>query len=113
MSLTSTLSKKGFASILTKILIQVASKVGNIPWSPKLSSNFAKSYMLIGIDINKDSQNKKKSVVSYCCTLTNDSSKYHSSYEYQDSANKYNERIKNIIAECISAYIQHNKILPK
>lgn len=35
--LTSTLLKKGFNSILTKILLQIAAKVGNKLWVPKIS----------------------------------------------------------------------------
>jgi hypothetical protein len=36
VTLTSTLQKKGFNSILTKILLQMAVKVGNKLWVPKL-----------------------------------------------------------------------------
>ena len=38
VTLTSTLAKKGFASILTKILLQIACKVGNVAWAPKVSA---------------------------------------------------------------------------
>lgn len=37
VTLTTTLSKKGFASILTKILLQITAKVGNTLWLPKIS----------------------------------------------------------------------------
>jgi len=36
-SLTSTLAKKNFNSIFTKILLQMAAKIGNKLWVPKLS----------------------------------------------------------------------------
>jgi hypothetical protein len=68
ITLTSTLAKKGFTSILTKILIQISSKIGNIPWLPKLSSSLSNKTILIGIDICKDNLNKKLNVVAYCCT---------------------------------------------
>lgn len=69
VTLVSTLSKKGFASILTKVLLQISSKVGNIPWAPKVPSSLNAKTMLIGIDVCKDTVNKKFNVVSYCCTL--------------------------------------------
>lgn len=69
VTLVSTLSKKGFASILTKILIQIASKVGNTPWAPKLPSGVNPKTMLIGIDFCKDTVNKKYNVVGYTATI--------------------------------------------
>lgn len=60
VSLTSTLGKKGFASIVTKTLIQIACKVGNVAWAPQIPKVFAKNtFMLMGIDTAKDSANKK------------------------------------------------------
>lgn len=50
VALTSTLGKKGFASILTKILIQISSKIGNIPWAPKLPTLLPQKTILIGVD---------------------------------------------------------------
>lgn len=34
VALETTLAKKGFNSIATKILLQIASKTGNVPWLP-------------------------------------------------------------------------------
>jgi hypothetical protein len=50
VALTSTLSKKGFASIITKILIQISSKIGNIPWAPKVPAAVPQKTILIGVD---------------------------------------------------------------
>lgn len=59
ITLSSTLAKKGFASIITKILIQISSKLGNIPWAPKISKTMSKGAMLMAIDICPDGKNKK------------------------------------------------------
>ena len=37
VSLVSTMQKKGFASVFTKILLQMAAKLGNKLWVPKIS----------------------------------------------------------------------------
>jgi hypothetical protein len=63
ITLTNTLSRKGYASILTKILIQISSKIANIPWLPKFSSSLNYKIILIGIDICKDAFNKKCNIV--------------------------------------------------
>lgn len=67
VTITSTLAKKGFASILTKVLIQISSKVGNVPWAPKIPSSINPKTILVGIDTGRTSG--KNSVVAYCCTL--------------------------------------------
>lgn len=67
VTITSTLAKKGFASILTKVLIQISSKVGNVPWAPKVPSLINPKTILVGIDSVR--AQGKHSVVAYCCTL--------------------------------------------
>jgi len=69
VTLTTTLAKKGFASILTKVLLQISSKVGNVPWAPRVPSSLNPKTMLLGIDVCKDSAKKNYNVVAYCCTL--------------------------------------------
>lgn len=49
IALVSTLAKKGFASIVTKILIQISSKLGNTAWAPKIPKNFSKGSMIIAV----------------------------------------------------------------
>ena len=44
------MQKKGFASIMTKILLQMAAKIGNKLWVPKVSSKIPVSgVMMVGI----------------------------------------------------------------
>ena len=80
--LTTTLAKKGFASILTKILLQIASKVGNVLWAPKISQSLIQKIMLIGIQKGKDTANPQSKIVGYCATLNKEMTKFHSSYDY-------------------------------
>ena len=65
ITLSSTLARKNFASILTKILIQISTKVGNVPWAPRIPSGVPQKTMLIGIDSCKESKNN---IIAYSCT---------------------------------------------
>lgn len=70
ISLTSTLAKKGFASIITKVLLQMIVKVGNKLWVPRLSNQVQnKGVMIIGIDTMKDASLKGKTVVAYSANI--------------------------------------------
>lgn len=113
ITLTSTLARKGFASILTKILIQISSKMGNIPWSPKISPAVNSKTILIGIDFCKDTGTRGNNIVGYCCTTDRDMSQFHSNYHYQDSSVKANTKIRETISDCLAAYGKVNTFLPE
>jgi aubergine-like protein len=56
VTVSSNLEKKGSPSIFTKILLQMAAKVGNKLWVPRISPKIQNSgVMLIGIETTKDS----------------------------------------------------------
>ena len=112
VTLVNTLGKKGFAAILTKILLQIASKVGNVPWAPKVSSALNHKVMLLGIDHKKDRMNSREDVVSYCSTTNRDLTKFHSNYYYESRSSETSVRINNILADCLSAYGKANGFLP-
>ena len=66
MTVTNTF-KKGFASVVTKVLLQMASKVGNTLWLPKVSKQVeGAGVMLVGIETTADSFRPDQRVVSYC-----------------------------------------------
>lgn len=98
---------------MTKILLQISSKVGNVPWAPKVPSSLNAKTMLIGIDVCKDTVNKKFNVVSYCCTLNKDMCKFHSNYHYQEFAINFSVKIRAIIADCLAVYAKTNSFLPE
>lgn len=66
----------------------------------------------MGIDTAKDIQNKKMSVLSYCCSLDKNSTKFHSKYVYQPSSLGFNSKIKDAVADCLMAYAQANNQFP-
>jgi hypothetical protein len=50
VTVTTSLQKKGFASIFTKVLLQMAAKIGNKLWVPKVSAKVQSSgVVLIGL----------------------------------------------------------------
>lgn len=111
VTLTSTLAKKGFASILTKILLQIASKVGNVPWAPRVPSSVPQRTMLVGIDSCKVGSHK---VVGYCCTINKEMTKFHSSYHYQPVVTtNFSAKMGDLIADCITAYSKNNSVMPE
>lgn len=112
VTLTSTLAKKGFASILTKVLIQISCKVGNIPWAPKLPASVNPKTILIGIDTGRGSGGKN-SIVAYCCTLDPEMCKIHSNYQYQQQNNNFCTKMGDIIADCLISYSKVNSFLPE
>jgi hypothetical protein len=65
VTLTTTLAKKGFASILTKVLIQISTKIGNVAWVPRVPTLVPQKTILIGIDFCKLGKNN---IIAYCCT---------------------------------------------
>ena len=109
VTLTTTLAKKGFASILTKVLIQIASKVGNVPWMPRIPTALPQKTILIGVDSCKEGKNN---VVAYCCTIDKQMAKFHSNYHYEPLTNKYNAKMGDIIADCLTSYSKANSYLP-
>jgi len=67
VTVASTFQKKGFNSVFTKILLQMAAKVGNKLWVPKVPAKILSSgVLMIGIETYADSINKGNMILSYC-----------------------------------------------
>lgn len=82
VTLLSSLKKKNFPSILTKILLQMATKVGNVLWLPTSEEkNEANTIMMIGIHTERTKE--KHCVIGYCGTIDEEMSKFHSDYVYE------------------------------
>ena len=69
MTVESTLSKKGFMSVCTKILLQMCSKVGNALWLPLPPKVAGKKTMMMGIDTAADSV-QKGNIVAFCANIS-------------------------------------------
>lgn len=79
--LESTLNKSGLPSVITKILLQIATKSGNVPWAPKHPKK-AKDVMLVGLDTLKSGGKRNVSLVA---TISSDFCKMFSLVKSQSN----------------------------
>lgn len=70
MVLEATLKKKGLDSILTKVLLQLAAKVGNNLWSSSMHYKLDTKVMLIGVHQTGKLGNKSRVVTAFSATTS-------------------------------------------
>ena len=81
VTVASTLNKKGVQTVLTKILLQMAAKVGNKLWVPKVPQKVSSSgVMMVGIESYADQFNKGSTILSFCCNTSKDCSSFYSNF---------------------------------
>ena len=80
--MTSTIQKKGVKSIVTKILLQMATKVGNKLWVPKIPNKLTSSsgILMIGIENYGDQINKNMNILSFCSNSDRYFSEFYSNF---------------------------------
>ena len=67
ITISSTLQRKNSQAVLTKLLLQMAAKVGNKLWVPKISNRVPSSgILMIGIENYGDQENKNMNILSFC-----------------------------------------------
>jgi aubergine-like protein len=107
-----TLGRKEFNSIATKVLLQMAAKVGNTLWVPKpMESLRGVRIMLVGVDSTAD-KNSKGKIIGFCASLNESHTKYFSSTIVQDSSSTVLEKMKELMCRSIKAYTDENKYPP-
>ena len=109
VAVESTLNKKNNQSIITKLLLQINAKVGNILWSPSAQINTS-GMMIVGID---NSCAGRKNIVSLCGTYDDTfTSVYSSSGVYEKPEDKFLV-MKQLILEAIGHYVKVNQKGPR
>ncbi|KAI1284926.1 Piwi-like protein 1 [Halotydeus destructor] len=104
------LSKKQMLmSVCTKIGIQMASKLGGVPWALNIP---AKKVMIVGYDTYHDSSQKNKSAGAFVCTLNPEQSKYYSRVSYHTSTDEMSAHFANNLTNGLQEYYKINKVLP-
>ena len=107
VTVSSTLERKGFASIFTKILLQMSAKVGNKLWVPKISPKVQSSgIMFVGIETTKDAENGGRNIISYCANSSKDFSSFYSNYLFQ-SKDELKTNMRTIITNSVNEYIRN------
>ena len=108
--LTSTFQKKGFNSVMTKILLQMAAKVGNTLWLPKISSSIPSAgVMMIGIEEYADSFHPGRTVLSFCSNTNRECSSFHSNFLMHSGSKTH---INEIVIPCLSEYLRCSNEAP-
>ena len=112
MTVESTFSKKGFMSVCTKILLQMASKVGNALWLPLPPKLAGTKTMMMGIDTAADSV-QKGNIVAFCANVAGDFTKFYSHYYLQEKNKESPEKTGIALTAAAKAFAQENGSLPE
>ncbi len=111
--LHSTLEKKGFYQICSKVLQQMISKVGSKLWVAQPPEGLNEQTMLIGIDSSTDKVDKNKTVIGFCATMDKTFSRYYSRVVYQKKSEEVISSLKQLIKDSIVAYQKSNERYPE
>jgi aubergine len=107
------MQKKGFNSVMTKILLQMAAKVGNKLWVPRVSPRVpAAGVMMVGIENYGDQEDKGSNILAYCCNTNRECSSFYSNYLTHPRSEIGKTHMKEIIVECVSEYLRVNNQPP-
>lgn len=114
VTLTSTFQKKGFASVLTKILLQMAAKVGNKLWVPKIPAKVASTgILMIGIESYADQSDKSNNILSFCGNTNKEFSAFYSNFIVHPKSDLSKTFMREIVFECINEYMANNRSVPQ
>ncbi len=83
--LAGTISKgKNVRSIVSKILIQICAKLGGIPWAIDNLPLMDRPTMVCGMDVFHSVSHGKNSVLGFCASVNDSSTKYFSATEIHE-----------------------------
>lgn len=109
--LTRTLSMTHkLAAITTKIVMQMACKVGSVPWSLHIQAN---DLMVIGYDLHRDPSRRGESAGAFVCSLNQPLTKYYSLSSYHNNWDAMSQNIAVSFRRGLEKYRQVNHQLPK
>ena len=99
--LASTINKgKNLRSICNKILIQMNSKMGGIPWSISELPFFDKPTMVCGIDTF--SQRGQKSIIALVASVNKDANRYFS--RVKEMSGEFGDQLTGMFTDAIEAF---------
>ena len=84
--MTSTINRgNNLKNIVSKVLIQICSKIGGIPWIVDSMPLLDKPTMICGIDVYHQTQQCKKSVMGFCSSYNKTATKYWATSMVQEA----------------------------
>ena len=96
-------------STATKILIQMATKLGARPWLVKIPP---KDVMVAGYDAQKNKDRGGKSFGAFAASMDKDFGRYYSRAMFHDGHEEICQFIGQMTLEALKAYQKHNNKLP-
>ncbi|KAM5181485.1 piwi-like protein 4 [Mantella aurantiaca] len=108
--LSRTLSKQHMLmSVASKIAMQIICKIGGELWAVEIP---LKSLMVVGIDINKDSQNKSHSVIGFVASTNARLTKWFSRCIIQKTSTNFADCLKVCMQGAIEKWKKYNNDVP-
>ncbi|XP_025413439.1 piwi-like protein Siwi isoform X2 [Sipha flava] len=96
-------------SVITKIAIQINSKLGCAPWLVKIPR---KNMLIIGFDVCHDKQNKNKSFGALVASINDEQTVYYSCVTEHVSGQELSDFFTANMTKVLHAYRSHNNKLP-
>ncbi|KAL4438115.1 hypothetical protein ABPG74_016894 [Tetrahymena malaccensis] len=104
--------QKNPMSVVSKIILQIASKLGVRLWSVEVPKGINPNTMIIGIETSMK-KIKNQQVIGVVASLNKDFSKYYSDIDIRKQNDTALPTLSIIIQNALKAYAKHNKILPE
>lgn len=100
---------KSFMSIATKVLVQMAAKLGGEPWAVKIP---IKNAMVVGYDTYHDKSKKGASVGALVASLNSNFTRYISCVSTHHNENEMTNEIKQMMVKSLRKYQSEHKNEP-
>jgi aubergine-like protein len=104
---------KNVRSIVNKILIQICAKIGGIPWTVDNLPLMDKPTMICGMDVFHSTALGAKSVLGFCASINNSSTKYWSTTEIQDVGQEMAHTLCKSMEKAVNKFKVANGVHPE
>lgn len=108
--LDKTTQNKGALSIATKVAIQMNCKMGGAPWAVPVP---LKNLMVVGFDVNHDTNQKERSFGALVASLNNSFSRYFSAVSAHKDGSELSRDFAFNLSLALREYKIHNNCLPE
>ncbi|EGR29830.1 paz and PIWI domain protein, partial [Ichthyophthirius multifiliis] len=112
--LTSTASNdKGLRTVVNKLLVQICSKTGGIPWVMSDMPFQDQPTMIVGIDVYHNISGKQQSILGFVATTNVHFTKYYSSSVMMQQGQEISQYLQQIYVNALKQFNKFNGIYPK
>ena len=108
IALETFLQKREFATIATKLLLQMAAKVGNVLWVPRSEILVKNDVMVIGFNSGSEKSKAGKKRVAVCASIDKDISRFYTESVVQEGTVPMILDAESLIVNSLNTYYTHN-----